>query len=180
MSLSPSVYFPKQSDECDWRSRCTLKNSPTVKARDGEKSNLEESWSSIGQHEGKAKCERWAWRKKGLHSIGAAEKRTRWGSRMFEKYLSFIRLHERVIFDITSPRLSIVSDRLTFCVKSGCINVSGVTIHSFLGTNKVDNIFIESYLNANKLIVIFTIAYDRKDGLCELHVEKQIPDRYLQ
>jgi len=138
------VYSPKQSDECDWRNRCKLKNSPTVKARDGEKSNLGEGWSSIGQHERKAKCERWAWRKKGLHNIGAAEKRTRRGSRTFEKYPSFIRLYERVIFDITSLRLSIDSDRLTFCAKSGCINVSGVTQYiRFLGTSK-DNIFIVS------------------------------------
>lgn len=44
--------------------------------------------------------------KKGFHGIRApAEKRTRRGSRTFEKYPSFIRLHERVIFDITSPRL---------------------------------------------------------------------------
>jgi len=78
------------------------------------------------------------------HSIGAAEKRTRRGSRTFEKYPSFIRLYERVIFDITSLRLSIDSDRLTFCAKSGCINVSGVTQYiRFLGTSK-DNIFIVS------------------------------------
>jgi len=46
---------------------------------------------------------------------------------------------ERVIFDITSSRLSIVSDRLVFRAKSGCINVPGA-IHPFLDTSKVDNV----------------------------------------
>lgn len=67
VSLSPPVYSPRQSNERGRRNRCTLKNSPTVKGRDGEKSNLGEGWSSIGHYERKvkAKCERWA-REKGI------------------------------------------------------------------------------------------------------------------
>lgn len=84
--------------------------------------------------------------KKGFHGIRApAEKRTRRGSRTFEKYPSFIRLHERVIFDITSPpTVSIVSPAaFTFRAKSGCINAPVATIHPFLGTSKVDNVHVE-------------------------------------
>lgn len=72
--------------------------------------------------------------KKGFHGAGAsAEKRMKQGLRVFEKYLSLIRLRERVIFDITFS-LSTVSDRSSFRAKSDCMNVPH-------GCNKIHTIF---------------------------------------
>lgn len=95
MSLSPLVYLPRQSDERDQRNRCTLKNSPTVKGRDGGKSNLGEGiGSGIGRHERKAraKCERWAWGKRDFTVLGHLPKNERGEDRGRLKniHLSFV------------------------------------------------------------------------------------------
>lgn len=92
VSLSSPVYPPRQSDERGRRNRCTLKNSPTVKGRDGEKSNLGEGWSGIGQHKrkAKAKCERWA-REKGISRYwGTCRKTNEDRGRLKNIHLSFV------------------------------------------------------------------------------------------
>lgn len=73
--------------------------------------------------------------KRGFYGAGAsAEKRIKQEPRMFEKYLSPIRSHGHVIFDITFPS-STVCDRSPFREKSGCMNAPDVTMHSFLDSS---------------------------------------------